>query len=129
MRSRLTSAIRWLCLGLGLALGLAATAGEVRVLVQSSPLAGFRYYAGEDLWHDMREGDRLTLVREADNPHDANAVRVEWRGRKLGYLPRAENRSVAAAMDNGEAVDARIAKLRQHRNPWQRMLIEVFVVL
>jgi len=129
MRFPLTSAIRWLCLGLGLALGLAATAGEVRVLVQSSPLAGFRYYAGEDLWHDMREGDRLTLVREADNPHDANAVRIEWRGRKLGYLPRAENRSVAAAMDNGEAVDARIAKLRQHRNPWQRMLIEVFVVL
>jgi len=108
---------------------LAATAGEVRILVQSSPLAGFRYYAGEDLWHDMREGDRLTLVRETDNPHDGNAVRVEWRGRKLGYLPRAENRSVAAAMDNGEAVDARIAKLRQHRNPWQRMLIEVFVVL
>jgi hypothetical protein len=36
---------------------------------------------------------------------------------------------VAAAMDNGDKVDARIAKLRQHRNPWQRMLIEVFVVL
>jgi len=113
----------------GLALGFAALAGEVRILVQSSPLAGFRYYAGETLWHDMREGDRLTLVREADNEHDANAVRVEWRGQKLGYLPRAENRSVAAAMDRGEPVDARIAKMRQHRNPWQRVLIEVFVVL
>jgi hypothetical protein len=55
------------------------------------------------------------LVREPDNPHDANAMRVEWRGRKLGYLPRAENRAVAAAMDNGDKVDARIAKLRQHR--------------
>jgi hypothetical protein len=32
-------------------------------------------------------------------------------------------------MDGGEAVDARIAKLRQHRNPWQRVLIDVFVVL
>ncbi len=97
--------------------------------MQSSPLAGFRYYAGEDLWQEMREGDRLTLIREADNPHDAKAVRVEWRGQKLGYLPRAENAAVAAAMDAGEAVDARIAKLRQHRNPWQRVLIEVFVVL
>ena len=110
---------------------LAGTAGaaDVRILVQSSPLAGFRYYAGEDLWQEMREGDRLTLIREADNPHDAKAVRVEWRGKKLGYLPRAENAAVAAAMDSGEAVDARIAKLRQHRNPWQRVLIEVFVVL
>jgi len=97
--------------------------------VQSSPLAGFKYHAGESLWHEMREGDRLSLVRESDNEHDASAVRVEWRGQKLGYLPRAENRAVAAAMDNGDKVDARIAKLRQHKNPWQRMLIEVFVVL
>ncbi|MBI5901455.1 MAG: HIRAN domain-containing protein [Rhodocyclales bacterium] len=107
----------------------AANAGEVRILVQSSPLAGFKYHAGEDLWPELREGDRLDLVREPDNDYDANAVRVEWRGNKLGYLPRAENRAVAAAMDNGDKVDARIAKLRQHRNPWQRMLIEVFVVL
>ena len=104
-------------------------AGEVRILVQSSPLAGFKYHAGEDLWPELREGDRLDLVREPDNEHDANAIRVEWHGRKLGYLPRKENRAVAAAMDNGDKVDARIAKLRQHRNPWQRMLIEVFVVL
>jgi hypothetical protein len=107
----------------------AAHAGEVRILVQSSPLAGFKYHAGEDLWPELREGDRLDLVREPDNEHDANAIRVEWHGRKLGYLPRKENRAVAAAMDNGDKVDARIAKLRQHRNPWQRMLIEVFVVL
>ena len=113
----------------GLAFALTALAGEVRILVQSSPLAGFQYHAGETLWLDMREGDRLTLVREPDNRHDGNAIRVEWRGQKLGYLPRAENRSVAAAMDRGEPVDARIAKMRQHRNPWQRVLIEVFVVL
>ncbi len=113
----------------GLAFSLTALAGEVRILVQSSPLAGFQYHAGETLWQEMREGDRLTLVREADNPHDANAVRIEWRSQKLGYLPRAENRSVAAAMDRGEPVDARIARLRQHKNPWQRVLIEVFVVL
>jgi hypothetical protein len=118
-----------LTLGFGLAISLTALAGEVRVLVQSSPLAGFRYYAAEALWQEMREGDRLALVREADNAHDGNAVRVEWRGQKLGYLPRAQNRAVASAMDNGEAVDARIAKLRQHRNPRQRVLIEVFVVL
>ena len=122
--------IRFLArLSLGLAISLIAVAGEVRILVQSSPLAGFRYYAGESLWQEMREGDRLALVREADNPHDANAVRIEWRGQKLGYLPRAENRAVAAAMDGGEPVDARIARLRQHKNPWQRVLIEVFVVL
>ncbi|MDP2134386.1 MAG: HIRAN domain-containing protein [Sulfuritalea sp.] len=127
MRSPLTKF--FLGLSLALAISLMALAAEVRILVQSSPLAGFQYHAGEALWQEMREGDRLALVREADNPHDANAVRIEWRGHKLGYLPRAENRAVAAAMDGGDPVAARIAKLRQHRNPWQRMLIEVFVVL
>jgi hypothetical protein len=47
----------------------------------------------------------------------------------LGYLPRAENRSVAAEIDRGGRVEARIARLREHRNPWQRVLIEVYVVL
>lgn len=104
-------------------------AGAIKVLVQSSPLAGFQYHEGEALWSQMREGDVLTLVREPRNPHDANAVRVEWRGRMLGYLPRVENRSVAAEMDHGSRVEARIARLREHRSPWQRLLIEVFVVL
>ena len=125
MRFRLIEA---LLLAGALALGK-AQAGDVRILVQSSPLAGFKYHAGESLWHELRVGDHLSLVRESDNEHDAKAIRVEWRGHKLGYLPRKENRAVAAAMDNGDKVDARIAKLRQHRNHWQRMLIEVFVVL
>jgi hypothetical protein len=56
--------------------------------VQSSPLAGFQFYAGSALWDEMKAGDPLVLVREPDNSHDAGAVRVEWRGRKLGYLPR-----------------------------------------
>lgn len=122
MRSLLISLCCLLCT-------FAAIAGEVRMLVQSSPLAGFRYYAGESLWREMHEGDRLTLIREPQNTHDANAVRVEWRGQKLGYLPRAENRAVAEAMDSGERVDARIAKLRTQGNPWQRVLVEVFVLL
>ena len=107
----------------------AAPAQTIRILVQSSPLAGFQYHAGAAVWDDMQIGDALTLAREPDNPHDRNAVRVEWRGQQLGYLPRAENSAVAAEMDRGGRVEARIAKLRKHRNPWQRVLIEVYVVL
>ena len=135
MRSAPIKALRqfvgaWCALAaLMMALGAAGATDTIKVLVQSSPLAGFQYYAGAGLWNEMREGDRLSLVREPDNAHDANAVRVEWRGIKLGYLPRAENRSVAAEMDRGGRVEARIAKLTAHRNPWQRLLIEVFVVL
>lgn len=122
MRSVLISlALLWLA--------CAAHAQTVKILVQSSPLAGAQYYEADALWDGMRVGDALALVREPDNPHDARAVRVEWRGRKLGYLPRAENRAVADEMDRGGLVSARIARLLPHRNPWRRVLIEVFVVL
>jgi len=118
-----------LLISLLLLVAASTQAQTVKVLVQSSPLAGFQYHAGEELWRELRVGDVLTLVREPDNPHDRNAVRVEWRGRQLGYLPRAENRAVAAEMDAGARVTGRIARLREHRNPWQRLSIEVYVVL
>lgn len=130
-RAALGGRVRRRCLPLALAffLALPARAESIKVLVQSSPLAGFQFYAGSRLWNEMHVGDALTLVREPDNPHDAHAVRVEWRGHKLGYLPRAENRAVAAEMDRGGKVLARIARLSRQRDPWRRILIEVFVVL
>lgn len=120
--------MRFLLISL-LFLALAVQAQTVRVLVQSSPLAGFQFHEAADQWKDMRVGDPLALIREPNNPHDVRAVRVEWRGHMIGYLPRAENGAVAAEMDRGARVEARIGRLREHRNPWQRVLIEVFVVL
>jgi hypothetical protein len=102
---------------------------EVRMLVQSSPLAGFRYYDARQVWDDMQVGDTLALVREPNNAYDGNAVRVEWRGRKLGYIPRTDNRAVAFHLDRGGQVEARISKLQQHRNPRQRIEFEVLVKL
>jgi hypothetical protein len=99
------------------------------MLVQSSPLAGFRYYDAKQVWDDMQVGDALTLVREPHNAYDANAVRVEWRTHKLGYIPRTDNRAVAFHMDRGGAVEARISKLQAHRNPRQRIEFEVLVRL
>lgn len=121
--------MRFLLISLLLALAPVTHAQAVKLLVQSSPLAGFQYHAGTELWAELKVGDRLALIREPDNSHDPRAVRVEWRGRQLGYLPRAENDAVAAAMDRGERVEGRIASLVEHRNPWRRVRIEVFVVL
>jgi hypothetical protein len=109
--------------------GVCAQESEVRMLVQSSPLAGFRYYQGKELWDEMKVGDALVLVREPANPHDGNAVRVEWKGHQLGYVPQRENRAVARHMDRGGRVEARISKLQKHPNAWQRIEFEVLVRL
>ena len=121
MRSVLISVVALLC--------LSAHAESIRMLVQSSKLAGFAHYDAGATFAAMEVGDALTLVREPDNTHDANAIRVEWHGIKLGYLPRRENRAVAIEMDKGGKIEARVARLRHHPNPRERLLIDVFAVL
>ncbi|OZA25204.1 MAG: HIRAN protein [Hydrogenophilales bacterium 17-64-11] len=99
------------------------------ILLQDSPLAGFQYHAGKALWPQMRAGDALALVREPDNPHDARAVRVEWRGHKIGYVPRRENADVARLLDRGQALSARIVRLAEVRDPWSRVRFEILIPL
>ncbi|MBI1965706.1 MAG: HIRAN domain-containing protein [Betaproteobacteria bacterium] len=118
------------------ALGLAATlhslpapAAEALIVVQRSPLAGFRHYDGPEVWQEMKVGDRLELTRESDNPYDAGAIRVAWRGRKLGYVPRRDNAAVARQMDRGAALEARITGLKESRNRRVRIEFEVVVPL
>lgn len=104
----------------------APAGGTVRLLVQSSPLAGFRYGEAAALWPMLRQGDALELVREPDNPFDPNAVRVEWRGHKLGYVPKRDNAAIAWGIDRGMVLRARLSRLAEHRNPARRIEFEVF---
>jgi hypothetical protein len=101
--------------------------GSVRLLVQSAPLAGARYYAAAEVWHQLSVGDALELAREPGNSHDANAIAVVWRGRKLGYVPRRDNATLAWGLDRGARLRARISRLAPHPNPARRIEIEVFV--
>ena len=110
-----------------LAWGNAHAEERIRLLVQNSPLAGFRYHAGADLWRELRVGDRLELAREPDNSHDANAVAVRWRGHKLGYVPRRENAALAWGLDRGTPLRARISALAEHPNPAHRIRFDVYV--
>ena len=100
---------------------------SVRLLVQSSPLAGYRYAEAARVWSSLRLGDALELSPEPDNPFDANAVRVSWRGHKLGYVPRAANSALAWAMGRGETLHACISRLQEHRNGRKRLEFEVFI--
>ena len=98
----------------------------VRIIVQSSALAGFRFHGAAELWEELRVGDALELAREPDNPYDANAVSVSWRGRKLGYVPRRENAALAWSLDRGDTLHARISRLSPHPNPARRIEFEIY---
>ena len=122
------SAPAFICL-LAAATLVAAQGTTARIVIQDSPLAGFKYYEGKELWEQLRVGDALRLVREAANPHDANAIRVEWNERMLGYVPRRENAHLARQMDRGAAIEARITELQSRRNGRHSISYEIFVQL
>jgi len=107
----------------------ASSAESIKILVQSSPLAGSQFYAISKIRNEIRIGDRLTLTREPENRHDSNAIRVDWNGQQLGYVPRAENRAVARALDAGKKLEARVSKLRDDPDPWRRVEFEVYLIL
>lgn len=113
----------------GLLIASLACAESIKILVQSSPLAGSQYYSAAKMWNKIKPGDRLTLTREPDNRHDRNAVRVDWNYQQLGYVPRAENRAVARALDAGEKLEARVSVLRDDPDPWKRVEFEVYLIL
>jgi len=102
---------------------------QARIVMQSSPLAGFRHYEAPNLWGEIQPGDPLTLVREPQNPHDRNAVRVEWRTFKLGYVPRAENAAVARHLDRGATLLAKVSKVQPTRAPNRRIEFEIYLPL
>jgi len=118
-------------LALALLLGAPARADEavVHLVVRNSPLAGFLYNDGRLLWNNMRAGDVLRLVRERDNPFDADAIRLEWNGRRVGYVPRRDNSDLARQLDAGTALEARITDLAKRRNGRHLISYDILIPL
>lgn len=64
-------------------------------------LSGCRYSRRAAACKETQPGEHLTLVREPDNKHDPNAIRVEHQKSMLGYIPREWARNLAPALDAG----------------------------
>lgn len=75
----------------------------------------------------MAVGSLVDLVREADNPYDARAVRVGWQGQKIGYVPRTDNAAISQLLDRGEPVSAMITALISSANPWERIGFAIYL--
>lgn len=94
-------------------------------LLLSCRVAGFQHHLGPRFLPHLKAGDILTLRREPGNRHDPRAIRVEWRGAMLGYVPKEANFTAAQLIDRGMVLRARIGELRAGGDPRQRLMIEV----
>ena len=113
--------------GLTFAPPLALAAPPRRIELQRSPLAGFQYHAGGRLWPQLALGDAVELVREPGNAYDPRAVRVDWKGTKIGYVPRVDNAAIRHLLDGSERVVGAIAALRESPDPWRRMELALWL--
>lgn len=107
----------------------AALSAPLRTLLQTSPIAGFQYHCGEDCWALMRAGDPLSLVREPGNRFDERAVRLEWNGEKIGYVPARDNAAISQLLDRDDCLDAVITQLRESADPWDRVEFAVYLTI
>ncbi|MBS0461889.1 MAG: hypothetical protein JSS41_05390 [Proteobacteria bacterium] len=81
-------------------------------------VAGLPYHDGPAVLDQLADGDALQLVREPRNAHDPSAVRIDWNGRALGYIRRADNAAIAERMDSGQALTARIVHVSVSGTAW-----------
>jgi len=102
---------------------------ELAFLILRCALAGSQYHGLAEVGAQIALDDRLELLREAANRHDPAAIAVLWQGRRIGYLPRAINRPLAAALDEGIALHAHVTALRLAATPWQRVELAVYAPL
>jgi hypothetical protein len=100
---------------------------SVQILVQSSPLAGYRYGEAAAVWPLLRPAIRSELVREAENLYDANAVRGRLGADASSATCRGARTALAWGMDRGTPLRARVSRLVEHPNPARRIEFEVYL--
>jgi hypothetical protein len=102
---------------------------DANLLVQVAFVTGLQHYEGNKVFERLEVGDALRLVRERRNSADPNAIRVEWSGHVLGYVPGNVNVSLARQMDFGNRLRARVLRLSRHRDPDRRIEMEIYLPL
>ena len=114
-------------IGVSVAAPAARAAMAEPVELQRSPVAGFQYHQGEAVWPLLAVGAQFDLVREPENTYDPRAVRIDWQGQNLGYVPRIDNAAVSHLLDSGHTVTAEIVALQVSHNPWDRVEFAVYL--
>ena len=79
----------------------------------------------------MKPGQRLTLLREPENPYDKRAILVMDEAFKLGYIPRKQNGILSRLMDAGKylyaTADDILCDPGDQDFPWEALIISIYL--
>lgn len=90
-------------------------------------VAGFAYCDGLDVIEELTLGKTVTLVSEADNPHDPEAVAIYYKDLKIGYVPKDKNSllSLFLTFGYGDIFEARIQYVNKETHPERQFRVVV----
>lgn len=82
-------------------------------------LAGlnFRPVSAKEAVDNLTIGDEVTLVREPENPYDANAVQVHAGDEFIGFIPKVDNLEIAEHLANGGPYKCEVVSFLATRKP------------
>ena len=72
---------------------------------------GYRYYLEEVPYESLREGMTAVFVKEPDNEHDPQAVKVLLNGRRAGYVCRGLAETLHKWLDRAWTVEATLERI------------------
>jgi len=105
-----------------------AMSGESPCLLNRFYIAGFQYYRGPELLQTIEQGQKLGLVAEPANPHDRFAVGILCKGKKIGYVPRTDNRHLSRLIRQGASLKCRAVEVKSENDPGDMVKVEVQLV-
>jgi len=72
-------------------------------------MVGMRFRNAEKFVQSLPAGEPLTLIRDPNNAHDPHAVQVHAREQFVAFIKGTEVAKLAAVMDAGTKVTAKLA--------------------
>lgn len=101
------------------------------IKIYDNYVRGMYHYQYKEIRENLKEGDKLQLIREQENIHDAFAVQVFYQDKKLGYLPAYENIAIANMLDAKVELNAYVSYHKKEKRNYrmQNLGIEIFAEL
>ena len=92
-------------------------------------IAGFTFYEGAMCFEQLKIGKKLKLILEETNGFDPRAVAIYFKNKKLGFVPRNENRIIYKLLKVGlNCLEARIQMVDGTELPEGQVRVIVYLV-
>lgn len=90
-------------------------------------IAGWRYYDGDKIVNQLKEGTNVNFELEPSNQEDTKAVIVlsDKQGHKLGYIPAFYSGFMFDVIRNNEMYEAKIEKINPYAKPQLKVNISI----